>query len=244
MGYSLVMTIVKRSLNLLFPPQCLCCRALVPTHGTLCLECWQKVQFITEPMCACCGLPLEFAVDAFTLCGECLREHPPFSRARAAFRYDEHSRALILKLKFHDETNLAPTLGRWLKQAGSELLEGSDIIIPVPLHYRRLVRRRYNQAALLAWHLSKLSGLAMCVDGLVRTRPTLPQSGLTRAQRKDNVKSAFAIHPKHGDKIKGKSVLLVDDVMTTGSTLHACTLALQKAGAASVNVLTLARTVR
>jgi len=173
-----------------------------------------------------------------------LREHPPFSRARAAFRYDEHSRALILKLKFQDETNLAPTLGRWLKNAGQELIKSSDIIVPVPLHYRRLVWRRYNQAALLAFHIHKLSNIPLCMEGLKRTRPTTPQSGLSRVERQKNVKRAFALHPKYAVDIKGKTVLLVDDVMTTGSTLHACTKALLKAGAASVNVLTLARTVR
>lgn len=231
-------------LNLFFPPQCMVCETLVPTNGTLCLECWQKVQFITEPMCACCGLPLEFVVDANTLCGECLREHPPYSRARAAFRYDEHSRLMILKFKFQDETNFTPTLGRWLKAAGDELIRASDVIIPVPLHYRRLVWRRYNQAALLAFQLHKITGLPLYIDGLKRTRATTPQTGLTRTERIENVKRAFVVSPKYMGEIRGKSLLLVDDVMTTGSTLHACSKALIKTGAAQVNVLTLARTVR
>jgi ComF family protein len=230
-------------LNLLFPPQCLSCDALVPTHGTLCLTCWQKVSFITEPFCACCGLPFEFALGDGALCGECLREHPPFSRARAALRYDEHSKSLILKLKYHDQSYLSRIYGAWLAKAGAEMLAASDVIVPVPLHYWRFVSRRYNQSALLAQSLSKACGLPCLPDGLLRTRKTASQAGLTRAQRFDNVRGAFTANRKHAAKLAGKSVLLVDDVMTTGATLEQCCKALLKAGASTVNVLTLARTV-
>lgn len=228
-------------LNLFFPPQCLVCDALVPTHGTLCTECWNDVPFISAPICACCGLPLEFAVDENTLCGECLREHPPYSRARAAFVYNEHSRNLILKLKYQDDTYLAPTFGRWLKGAGEELIAASDLIIPVPLYYWRMVSRRYNQSLLLARILARHTGLPLLPDGLKRIRATAQQTGLTRAQREKNVKGAFIVPDAHRNAIKGKSILLVDDVMTTGATLGACTKVLLKADAAQVNVLTLAR---
>lgn len=228
-------------LNLFFPPQCLVCAALVPTHGTLCTECWNNVPFISAPMCACCGLPLEFAVDENTLCGECLREHPPYSRARAAFVYNEASRTLVMKLKYQDDTYLAPIFARWLKNAGAELIAASDLILPVPLHYWRMVSRRYNQSLLLARILSEHTGLPLLADGLTRTRRTPQQTGLTRAQREKNVKNAFAIPDKHRALIKGKSILLIDDVMTTGATLAACTKTLLKAEAGQVNVLTLAR---
>lgn len=228
-------------LNLLFPPQCLNCECRVPTHGTLCLSCWENIRFISEPMCACCGLPFEYAVDKNTLCGECLNEHPPYSRARAAFVYDEHSRSLILKLKYQDDTYLAKTYGPWLSKAGAELLAASDVIIPVPLHYWRFVARRYNQSALLANMLAKFATKPVLLDGLRRTRATEQQTGLTKSQREDNVRGAFSIHPKHATNIKGKSVLLIDDVITTGATLRHCTKALLKAGASQVNVLTLAR---
>lgn len=232
---------MRNVLNLFFPPQCLVCEALVPTHGTLCTSCWNAVPFISAPMCACCGLPLEFAVDEHTLCGECLREHPPYSRARAAFVYNDESRALILKLKYQDDTYLAPTFGRWLKNAGAELIAASDLIIPVPLYYWRMVGRRYNQSLLLARILAAHTQLPLIADGMKRIRATAQQTGLTRPQREKNVKNAFAVPSKHRATIRGKSVLLIDDVMTTGATLSACTKTLLKADAGQVNVLTLAR---
>jgi len=231
----------SRLLNLFFPPQCLVCETLVPAHGTLCSECWNDVPFISDPKCACCGLPLEFSVDEATLCGECLREHPPYSRARSAFVYNDASRLLILKLKFQDETFLAPIFGGWLSKTGAELVSVSDAIIPVPLHYWRMLGRRYNQSLLLARALSNASGLTLLDHGLKRTRHTKQQVGMSRTERQKNVKGAFSVTDK--EAVKGKTILLIDDVMTTGATLNACTQTLLKAGASQVNVLTLARTV-
>jgi len=235
--------LLNRLLNLVFPPQCLHCDALVPQNGTLCLPCWQQVQFISDPLCECCGLPFEFA-EAGSMCADCLHTRPPFAHARTALRYDDHSSALITRLKYADQTQLAAVYGPWLAKAGKELIARSDAIVPVPLHYFRFVKRRYNQSALLAQSLAKHTALPVLPDILTRTRPTKPQTGLTRKQREDNVKGAFSANPKHTHHIKGKNILLVDDVFTTGSTLQACTKALLKAGAMQVNVLTLARTVR
>lgn len=234
---------LARALDILFPPQCLGCDALVPTHGTLCLACWNRIKFISAPMCACCGLPFEFAIEEGALCGECLQERPPYSRARSAFVYDEHSRALVLKLKYSDQLHLAAVYNTWLAKAGAELIAGSDIIVPVPLHWRRFISRRYNQAALLAQALSKKTTLPVCEAALLRKRHTPQQTGLSRKQRQDNVHGAFTTNPKHKKQLKGKSVLLIDDVMTTGATLSHCAEALLKGGAGTVNVLTLARTV-
>lgn len=230
-------------LNLFFPPQCLICDSILPKHGTLCTDCWNDVPFISAPICACCGLPLEFAVDANTLCGECLREHPPYSRARAAFVYNEHSRTIIMKLKYQDDAYLAPVLARWMAGAGAELIAASDVIIPVPLFYWRMVRRRYNQSSLLAKALNTHTKLPLHQPALKRIRATKQQTGLTRAQRLKNVSGAFIVPPQYKQDIAGKSVLLIDDVMTTGATLDACTKTLIKAGAGQVNVLTLARRV-
>ncbi len=237
------MAIADRILNVIFPPQCLSCDALVPTHGTLCNGCWNAVRFISEPMCLRCGHPFEFNMGEGALCGACLQEAPTYNRARAAFAYDDASRRLVLRLKFHDQTLLAKFYGKWLASAGRELIANSDIIVPVPLHYFRFIARRYNQAALLADALKHETGLPTLPDALKRTRRTPPQASLSRKDRVKNVKGAFAVSPRHAAAIAGKTVLLVDDVMTTGATLEQCTKTLLKAGASSVNVLTLARTV-
>jgi ComF family protein len=228
-------------LNFLFPPQCLICDTVVVAQGTLCLECWNKVRFITDPFCACCGEPFDFTIGKDALCGGCLHERPPYGRGRSVFRYDEHSRALVLKLKYADQLHLSVIYGQWLTNFSKELIAVSDVIIPVPLHYWRFIGRRYNQSAILANALSKQCALPVLPDGLKRIRSTQPQPGLTRKQRRDNVKGAFIAHPRHIEQIKGKTVLLIDDVMTTSATIHECSRVLLKAGAMQVNVLTLAR---
>ncbi len=235
--------LLTRALNTIFPPQCIQCDALVPEHGTLCLPCWQAVSFITDPMCECCGLAFEYAYDGQALCGECMRERPPYAQARAALRYDDASRRLVTRLKYNDHTYLARIYGVWLCKAAGGLIGASDVIVPVPLHYMRFVRRRYNQSALLAQAVAKESGVTVLESGLQRTRHTTPQTGLTRTQRKDNVKGAFRANPKYMSALKGKNILLIDDVYTTGATLFACTKALIDAGATQVNVLTLTRTL-
>jgi ComF family protein len=237
------MPLLNHALDLFFPPQCLHCEALVPTHGTLCLTCWQQVQFIADPICLCCGHPFDYALGDGALCGNCLRDKPPYARARSMFRYDDTSRVLVLKLKYQDQLHLAGIYGTWLAKAGREIIIGSDFIVPVPLYYWRFVGRRYNQAALLAHALGKECGLPVIPDALLRMRATESQSGLTHSQRHTNVKGAFDANSNHAPAIKGKNILLVDDVMTTGATLSECTRCLLNNGVLSVNVLTLARTV-
>ncbi len=230
-------------LDLIFPPQCLICRSRVDAHGTLCLECWKNVHFITEPYCGCCGLPFDFDLGNDAMCGECIQKRPDFSRARAAFKYDDSSSKLVTALKYNDQLHLASIYGKWLHKAGKELLAASDLIVPVPLHWKRFASRRYNQAALLAYALGKECGLQVLPDALKRIKPTQPQTGLTRNEREKNVRGAFAVNPKHFKHIKGKSILLVDDVLTTSATVDQCTRILMGQDAAAVSVLTLARKI-
>ena len=229
-------------LDLLLPPRCLACGATVSEAGTLCAPCWRGITFLGAPCCACCGLPFEFELAASALCGACARAHPPFGRARAVMRYDEASRALILAFKHGDRLHLAPAFGGWLKRAGAELVAAADIAVPVPLHWTRLFARRYNQAALLAHALHAAGGPPVGADWLVRRRRTPSQGKRNAAQRERNVRAAFAA--KSGRDITGKRVLLIDDVFTTGATVGECARVLRRAGAAAVDVLTLARTVR
>ena len=156
-------------------------------------------------------------------------------------RYGEVSRRLVVGFKHGDRTHAAPAFGRWLARAGAELLGDADIVAPVPLHWRRLFRRRYNQSAELARALARLSGVAALPDGLARTRQTPTQGGLNRRQRRTNVRDAFAVPARHQARIAGKHAIVIDDVMTTGATVEACAAALLDAGAAKVDVLCLAR---
>lgn len=233
------------ALDSLLPPQCLHCGAGVDRPGNLCARCWPGVTFIGPPLCAACGLPFGFepgSLDA--LCGPCSRELPAFERARAAIAYDGTGRDLVLGFKLSDRTYAAPALAQWMAQAGGELIADSDLVVPVPLHRRQLFRRRYNQAALLAHAIAKLSGRPVAPDLLVRVRRTERQSSLSAARRAENVRGAFAARRGREAWVAGKAVLLVDDVLTTGATAAACARALRRAGASRVFVLTLARTLR
>ncbi|MFO0998402.1 MAG: ComF family protein [Alphaproteobacteria bacterium] len=230
-------------LDALLPPQCLSCRAEVREPGALCPACWSAVRFLGPPQCAVCGVPFDLPSPDGALCGGCLAERPVYGAARAVFRYDDGSRGLILSFKHGDRTEAAPAFGRWLARAGDELVARADLIVPVPLHWTRLFRRRYNQAALLAQSLAKVSDVPVALDLLRRRRATPSQGRMSRSGRRRNVQAAFAIGERRHGTLGGRRILLVDDVLTTGATVEACSAVLLRAGAASVDVLTLARVV-
>ncbi len=231
-------------LNAVLPPRCLACGVETDSAGALCSECWSDVDFLAPPFCACCGRPFEFEVAPGSLCSTCARNKPVFTRARAVFRYSDVSRALVLRFKYGDRTDAAPAFGHWLARAGKELLMQADLVVPVPLHRFRLFTRRFNQSALLAQALGRESDVAVAVDLMVRTRNTPTQAELSSVQRARNMRGAFTVRPQWHDRVRGASLLLVDDVMTTGATVEECSKTLLEAGAASVDVITLARVVR
>jgi ComF family protein len=229
--------------DLLFPPRCLSCGVEVDIQGNLCPDCWKDITFLSQPFCDCCGYPFDFPVDDGILCAACIGDPPPYAKARAIMRYDEGARKIILRLKHGDRLESIKPLARWLMGAGAELLAEVDYILPVPLHRRRLFQRRYNQSALLGKALEKISGKPMLAQALLRIKATSPQQGLKRQQRHENMRGAFAMGPGDVARLKGRSVLLVDDVYTTGATVEACAKVLLKAGVKKVAVLTLARVV-
>ncbi|NDE89706.1 MAG: ComF family protein [Alphaproteobacteria bacterium] len=235
------------SLNVLLPPLCVMCDDLVSESHGFCGPCWQGLTFIAPPLCVCCGLPFEYegqSINEDALCGACLLAMPHFTHARSALVYNDASKSLILPFKHNDRTDYSRALARLLLNAGQAMIERADALLPVPLHFMRLFSRRYNQSALLVHHLAKATGKDMLLHGLVRSKATQSQGHLSREQREKNVKNAFLVRPKAIAMIKGKHLLLIDDVLTTGATANACVSALLKAGAARVEVLTIARVVK
>ena len=231
-------------INAVLPPQCLACDALVATAGSLCASCWADAKFITAPHCSVCGVPYSFDPGGDAVCGACNRTRPIYDRARAVLRYDDLGRRLVVAFKHGDRTHGAPTFGRWLARAGAQLVAEADIVAPVPLHRLRLLRRRFNQSAMLAQAICRAAeglDLQFSPDLLLRRRHTPSQAGFNAAQRQRNVRNAFAVNLRRIAQFEERRVLLVDDVFTTGATVSECARVLRRAGASAVDVLTLAR---
>ncbi len=218
---------------------------MVDRQGSLCGTCWQEVLFVTPPFCRQCGHPLPHSAVIEPLCAACLTEPPSFERMRTALRYEAAGRRLILRFKHAERIEGVATFAGWMVEAATDLLPETDVLVPVPLHRWRLLRRGYNQAALLARAVARLARRPCVPDLLERHRPTPSQQRLSARARRENVTpAAFRPHRRHRDRIPGARILLVDDVFTTGSTLDACAKVLRRAGAARVDALTLARVVR
>lgn len=231
-------------LDAVLPPRCVVTGNMVDRQGMIAPEAWRGLDFIADPFCAVCGVPFDFEIEQGGMCASCLQRRPSFATARAALKYNDGSRSLILGFKHGDKTHAVHAFVPWLARAGAGMLGDADALIPVPLHRWRLLARRYNQAALMAFALSKHTGVACLPDGLKRVRATVSQGHMKADERHKNVKHAFAVPVKMRGRIEGKKVVLIDDVYTTGATVKECVKALQKAGAGEVHVLTLARVVR
>jgi ComF family protein len=235
-----VRTALAACADVIVPPCCLVCRARVGAHHLLCAACWPEVSFIRPPLCDVLGIPLPFDTGERTVSAAAVAHPPSYDRARAVAHYSGAMRTLVHQLKFADRHDARTLLGRWLAEAGRELLPGTDVIVPVPLSWLRLVRRQFNQAAVLAGELSRQTGVATDPLLLERTRSTRSQVGMTREQRRRNVAGAFGVPKRRRGELRGRNVLLLDDVITTGATVDACARALKRAGAARVDVLALA----
>ncbi len=229
----------RTMLDLVLPPRCAVCGVVVAEPYSFCAGCWPDIRFLGEPCCARCGLPFAHDMGEGALCGGCHADPPPFARARAATAYGEAARAVALKLKYGRRTSMARLMARHM--ARHVEAERDALLVPVPLHRWRLWQRGFNQAALIADALARLTGGRVLSDALVRTRRTPPLRAMGRSERRRAVKGAFAVNPARADQVRGRSVILVDDVWTSGATAEGCAAALVAAGAARVELLCWAR---
>lgn len=231
--------------DFILPPRCIVTGEIVDQQGMLSSEAWAQLNFIADPLCDKCGVPFEFD-DGYgqNQCATCLKEPPPLDKARSALVYDDESRNIILAFKHGDKTHFVKGFMPWLKRAGADVLHDADFIIPVPLHPWRLLQRRYNQSGLISFFLGQDIQTKVLLDGLIRVRSTPTQGHLRVKDRKKNVRRAFSCNAKYGSLFRGKNILLIDDVFTTGATVNECANTLLASGANKVSVLTLARAVK
>ncbi len=233
---------MQKLLHLIYPPRCMGCDAPVASDFGLCATCWRDTPFIAGLVCDMCGAPLPGteATDERILCDDCLRHPRPWARGRAATLYSGRGRDMVLAFKHGDRQDLARPAAGWLLRAAAPLLQPDMLVAPIPLHWLRMLRRRYNQAALLSRALAADAGLRHCPDLLSR-RPTPSQEGRDRAARMANLDGAITLRPARAALVRDRPVLLVDDVMTSGATLGAAARACHAAGSGPVSVAVLAR---
>ena len=233
---------LQTAVSLIYPPRCITCGDMVESDFGLCGTCWRDTAFLGGVICDCCGAPLPAGGEGSVHhCDACMQSAKPWVQGRAALMYRDTGRKLVLALKHGDRQEMARPAGLWMANTIRGHVPPDTLVVPVPLHWSRLLKRRYNQSALLAKSVADKLGLAWCPDALIRSKRTPSLEGLTYTERFETLDNAIRPHPKRGAVIRGRPVLLIDDVMTTGATLVACTQACLAAGADPVRVLTLAR---
>ena len=236
---AILATCARRALDFALPPRCAGCGTIVADVDSFCAECWKQVEFLGESGCVICGTPL--AATGIDTCAACLARPPRIARTRAAVAYADLSRSLAIRLKYGRKVAIARTMARYMLPLVARDA-GDRLIVPVPLHRVRLWWRGFNQSALVARELAKRLGIPADVAALRRIRRTPPLKGMSPLQRRKTVAGAFRVRDR--DAVAGKTVILVDDVLTTGSTAEACARALKRAGAARVELVSWARVVR
>lgn len=236
---------IQTAIETIYPPRCLGCGDLVTSDFGLCGTCWRDTPFIDGTVCESCGAPLIGVSDGHRIeCDDCMAHPRSWTDGRAALLYSGRARRMVLALKHGDRPELARPAGLWMARAAKPILRDRMLIAPVPLHWSRLARRRYNQSALLAQSVGRVTGLPVCPDLLIRSRATPMLEGMTAAQRSEVLSHAIVAHPRRRHRMAARDVLLVDDVMTSGATLEACARACLDSGANQVFVVALARVTR
>jgi ComF family protein len=237
-AFDIIRTALETLLDFALPPRCAGCGSIVGQLHSFCPDCWTEVEFLGESGCSTCGLPLE-ATDA-EHCGVCIAKPPRIQRTRAAVAYGELSRSIAIKLKYGRKVALARTMARYMAPLVSK--DAAPILVPVPLHRTRLWQRGFNQSALVARELAKATGLRSEEGLLRRVKRTPALKGMSLSQRRKAVAGAFNVDPSA--ELAGRTVVLIDDVLTTGSTANACARALKLAGAERVELVSWARVIK
>jgi ComF family protein len=225
--------------DFIVPPVCLGCQKPLGSHDCLCAACWCQITFIRAPLCDRLGWPMPFDTGGLMVSAQASAEPPDYDRARAVAKFNGLMRPLVHGLKYSDRHDARRLFGTWMTAAGADLLADADLIMPVPLHRWRLLSRRFNQSAIIAGEIARVSGIALDQRILERVKATPQQVNMTRDQRRLNMSGAFKVAAGRGAEIEGKRVVLIDDVITTGATVNACARALKRAGATRVDVLAL-----
>jgi ComF family protein len=243
-GYINLLSIAKKYVlilkNLLFPARCDLCGAFIESSG-LCVDCWNKISWISEPKCKICGIPFEIDIDS--VCALCLSKKQYFDKIVSVFKYDEFSKEIIAKFKYYDATNLSRIFAQWIVRVAEKEISDSDLVITVPTHFVKRLRRKYNQSELLAIEICKITEKPYEPRVLKKAKHNRPQEGLSSSEREKNVTNTFFVNEKYVGAINNKNLILVDDVVTTGSTANECCKALKKHGAKSITIVTAARAV-
>jgi ComF family protein len=230
----------RTAVNFALPPRCPGCGLIVEDQHRFCLDCWQALHFLGQPCCARCALPFEYDAGEGAECGACIADPPRFDRLRAAVAYGDIARAVALKLKYAGRPGVAETMARLMsRHVGRD--DPDAILVPVPLHRWRIWKRGYNQAALIASALSRRTGLRTELALIERTKATPPLKGLGRRERAKAVRGAFRLSSASAELATNRTIILIDDVFTSGATANACAHVLKRRGVARVEVICWAR---
>lgn len=239
------MKLLNFIIKLIFPPKCPLCEKIVEEDETLCKDCWEKIKFIKEPFCDKCSSPLEYKASKKVICAHCIQTKPLYVKLRSAVVYNSFVSKIIFKFKFYDKIHLKKIMAKLMVEASKDIMDDIDILIPIPLHKKRLIFRKYNQSLLLAEEIAKLTNKQVIYNFIYKNKHTVPQVKLKQKDRIENIKGKFSINKEYLDKIKEYKNLnfaIIDDVVTTGSTIKECIKVLNKAGIKNVYVISFAKT--